>query len=448
MWSPCPGWPLKGFIYCQRCKCETAECDRARRVQSTNREQNNGGIWCSQCWARCDRVGKKKNKVMNAYGVQRVPGSWTPLMRAVGKLSYLWPSLEPCDVSAWLCFMQFLQANADWGSGFLAWAVLAYHCKWPAAVQALQAFLASRHTLAQPLRQLLSEPSPDILVEAFTSVILALDGQSLDLMHENISKVGHMHSFTGPVLFAASTGLIVRPNSELGFSPRPILKLGKGGVEFVLVVSDLSAKAFEALLSVSVAGVQAPEAPEQVGAFLAGLEPLAASLFHALPPLAWSAGEPRAPKRQRNPKQHDGQSGATYCRQGFTRKILLWLEMQLGPSCWDECPWKAVCSLLPDQAEDIQNHIGGEDTCKYVRTKFGFSPLMVSCWACYLHKVSTEDLAWVQGLPPLTVLRAADELKDSEGMNPSPARLYSDTCRQSATEKHLCHETVLTQTPP
>ena len=62
---------------------------------------------------------------MNAYGVTTLPGSWTPLLRSVAKLSYVWPHLEPCDIDAWHSFMQFLQANVEWGIGFLAWAALA-----------------------------------------------------------------------------------------------------------------------------------------------------------------------------------------------------------------------------------------------------------------------------------------------------------------------------------
>ena len=63
----------------------------------------------------------------------------------------------------------------------------------------------------------------------FTAVISALDGQTLDAMHENISKVGRMHTSTGPVLFAISIGLIARPNADLGLAPRPALAVGKGG---------------------------------------------------------------------------------------------------------------------------------------------------------------------------------------------------------------------------
>ena len=121
--------------------------------------------------------------------------------------------------------MQFLQANVEWGIGFLAWAVLAYHCKWPLAAQALRDFMASRQ--AQRHHQMLSAPTPEVLVEAFTAVISAFDGQTLAVMHENSSKVGRMHTSTGPVLFAISIGLIVRPNADLGLSPRPVLTLGK-----------------------------------------------------------------------------------------------------------------------------------------------------------------------------------------------------------------------------
>ena len=145
-------------------------------------------------------------------GVAALPGSWTPLLRSVAKRSYLWPHLEPCDIDAWHSIIQFLQANVEWGIGFLVWAVLAYHCKWPMAVQALRDFMASRQ--ARRKQQMLSAPTPEVLVEAFTAVISTLNGQTLDLMHVNISKVGRMHTSTGPVLFA-------RPNADIGLSPRP-----------------------------------------------------------------------------------------------------------------------------------------------------------------------------------------------------------------------------------
>ena len=148
--------------------------------------------------------------------------------------------------------------------------------------------MASRQ--AQRQQQMLSAPTPEVLVEAFTAVISALDGQTLDLMHENISKVGRMHTSTGPVLFATSIGLIVRPNADLGLSPRPVLTLGKGGMEFVLVVSDTARRSFEALLAIDNEGVQLPQNPLAVPKSLPCLDMLAAKLFQTRPRLAWSVG--------------------------------------------------------------------------------------------------------------------------------------------------------------
>ena len=157
--------------------------------------------------------------------------------------------------------MQFLQANVEWGIGFLAWAVLAYHCKWPMAVQALRDCMASRQ--AQQQQQMLSAPTPEVLAEAFTAVISALDGQTLDVMHENISKVGRMHTSTGPVLFATSIGLIARANEDPGLSPRRVLKLGKGGMEFVFMAPAAARKNFAALLAIDIGGVQLPQSPHR-----------------------------------------------------------------------------------------------------------------------------------------------------------------------------------------
>ena len=127
------------------------------------------------------------------------------------------------------------------------------------AVQALRDFMASRQ--AQRQQQMLSAPTVDVLVEAFTAAISALNGQTLDVMHENISKVGRMHTSTGPVLLATSIGLIVRPNADLGLSPTPVLTLGKGGQTFVLVGSDTARRSFEALLAIDIGGVQLPQNP-------------------------------------------------------------------------------------------------------------------------------------------------------------------------------------------
>lgn len=117
-------------------------------------------------------------------------------------------------------------------------------------------------------QQQLSAPTPAVLVDAFSAVIVALDGQTLDLMHENMSKVGHMHCSTGPVLFGVSIGLISRaPAPELGFSPRPTLKLGKGGAEFVLEPPERAYKSFEALLAIDLEGLSCPQDPCGLNAF-------------------------------------------------------------------------------------------------------------------------------------------------------------------------------------
>ena len=67
-------------------------------------------------------------------------------------------------------------------------------------------------------------------------------------------------------------------------------------------------------------------------------------------------------------------------------KILLWLEARLGPECVDACTWDAVYGLLPDQAADFHEQIRGETSCEDVRKMFGISPLMLTCWACYMRK--------------------------------------------------------------
>ena len=366
---------------------------------------------------------------MNTYGVTTLPDSWTPLMRSVAKLSYLWPHLEPCDIDAWHSFMQFLQANVEWGIGFLAWAVLAYHCKWPMAVQALRDFMASHQ--AQRQQQMLSAPTPEVLVEAFTAVISALDDQTLDVMHGNISKVGRMHTSTGPVLFATSIGLIARPNADLGLSPRQVLTLGKGGMEFVLVVSDTARRSFEALLAIDIGGVQLPQNPLAVKKFLPCLDMVAAKLFQTLPRRRRCKG-----KICDESAAADGSTGGLpYCTKGFTRKILLWLETRLGPTCVDDCTWDAVYGLLPDQAADFHEQIRGETCCRDVRKMFGISPLMVTWWAGLMHGLSPSDLARVQGLSPLTVMRAVDKLRANEQMSPSLARLFGYLSSDSVKRK-------------
>ena len=157
----------------------------------------------------------------------------------------------------------------------------------------------------------------------------------------------------------------------------------------MLVVSDSTRRSFEALLAVDIGEVQLPENPREVREFLPCLGMVAAKLFHTLPPLAWSAGEPRQAQQQRRRKvvkcgneaaAPDGSTGgATYCTNGFTRKILLWLETRLGPECVDDCTWGAVYGLLPDQAADFHEQIRGETCCRDVRKMFGISPLMVTC---------------------------------------------------------------------
>ena len=147
--------PLRGFDLCRRCKCETEQCGRKRRAFGESVGSSSTGRWCFQCGSAEQTLSS--NKVMNAYGVTALPGSWAPLLRSVANLSYLWPHLEPCDIDALHSFMQFLQANVEWGIGFLVWAVLAYHCKWPMAVQALRGFMASRQ--AQRQQQMLSAPT-------------------------------------------------------------------------------------------------------------------------------------------------------------------------------------------------------------------------------------------------------------------------------------------------
>ena len=175
------------------------------------------------------------------------------------------------------------------------------------------------------------------------------------------------------------------------------------------------------------------------------LNTLAAKLFQTLPPLTWSVGKPRRPQQRRRrtgtcslkPAASDAcTGGAPYCKNMFYNEDLVVVgnetwprrcrRLHLGVCVWPIArPGGGLSG--PDQRRDLLQGCALE-MC-------GISPLMVTCWACFMHRLSPKDLARVQGLSPLTVMRAVDQLRATEQMSPSPARLFGHLPSDSINRK-------------
>ena len=112
-------------------------------------------------------------------------------------------------------------------------------------------------------------------------------------------------------------------------------------------------------------------------------------------------------------------------------QVCIWMETQHGHECWDDTPWDTIYSWMPDESGQVSittsasrrgqkvKQVTGQD----IRLQYGLSPLMVTCWACFVHRCPPEDLRALMALPASRLLLTAAQMHEDEGVSPSPARL-------------------------
>lgn len=377
----------QGERYCTRCMCERYGCSSQRLLKHNRR-------WC--CVHAI--VDLRKNQYVVPSGTRSFERDWSLRLRAIARMSFLFPHIEPADLTELMSLIIRCRLLSAWRAGDAITSVLfaivfiGHLIKWPPAVR--QWSELNKNVLET------KSVSAELLVSRLRALLRWCDGKRWPAMFERMNAVGLMDAQTGLAVYAGRLGLIARvqtaPKTKRIRSKGPdkpsepqrprdgtVLALGRAGTEYVeLADSAPAVQIVQALMdSMTQCSLSLPSHPHEVESF-------ADMILEIV-------------KNVRSLKVGDctlkgGFSPGQYSAKHFVRTLLLAIEVET-PALLDPLPFDMLSKWCPDvgchaaellerrdDANVTPSRREGLLTCAAIRNAFGCSPLMWHCWACLL----------------------------------------------------------------
>ena len=350
------------------------------------------------------------------HGRHSVPEAWPPSLKVAAKLGWLLMQNTPLDFLQWLEFADDLAARrADFvvHCSDVAWLFMAHCIKWPVAVlkfrqYALRARDAGAGTAAG-------------IVDALVHVLRDMSGNAFPLMHARMSAKGRMHSGTGIIVHSQWLGLLRKLEvSSQAAAGDEVLSLGVSQSAYVLKPGQQDA----VQLVAAWLGAIRQEWPRQISAasFEESADAIVKTIYRlrslstgSAGPLFWGPlGEPGMRSSSQPPKQKKARAAAFkpgYLVKHFTKCVLFRYEHALGLQ-WTELPLSslsmaAVLRWTPDGTHQCEA-IADMNVADAARL-FGFSPLLISGFACAASAVDELQMASLFRAPERELFRVVAE---------------------------------------
>jgi len=320
---------------------------------------------------------------------------WSLPLRCTAKLNFLLPLIEPLDPWAWTVLCRAWCPYAR-GERIPSWAFLLFYAhavKWPPCQQRWLAQWGPAVTGPVTGRRM-GPVTGRRIVEELLALALWSDAKAAGAdwqdMHNGMG-VGTTAVNTGLVATLRELGMVrsIKPD-EAAPEDATILTLGRGGIRYV--VKDIvdceaaMANCADAVTFSAATDVSWPAADDtSLRRFANGLLALATRIRSHRS----QAGGDAKPVGLHGgiSKEHEYQ-----CKH-FVRYFLKTAEEMDPGGCQpsiDRLTMRNLAVWLPDENQHIEpiNDLTGAAA----RRLFGITPLMISCWACFLHACTEEYL--------------------------------------------------------
>ena len=412
-----------GSAFCELCKCAACpEHNRGRTrfcfsklctTRELHRSRREGG---AEAEDEAEAEASAARLLFNMHGRHSVPEAWPRSLKVAAKLGWLLVQNTPLDLLQWLEFADDLAARrADFvvHCSDVAWLFAAHCIKWPAPVHkfrsyALQACDAQAGTAAG-------------IVDALVRVLRDMSGNAFPLMHARMSTKGRMHCGTGIIVHSQWLGLLRKLEvSSQAAAGDEVLPLGVSQSAYVLKPCQQDA----VQLVAAWLGAIRQEWPRQISAasFEESADAIVKTIYRlrglstgSAGPLFWGPlGEPGMRSSSQPPKQKKARAAAFkpgYLVKHFTKCVLFRYEQALGLH-WAELPLSslsmaAVLRWTPDETHQCEA-IADMKVADAARL-FGFSPLLISGFACAASAVDELQMASLFRAPERELFRVVAE---------------------------------------
>ena len=362
--APCGRPRHRLSSYCTMCQCSQLDCGKPmHRTQ------------LPFCWGHRSLLLTPPEMYLSSCGAHYYHKNWGQEMRLMAHMCWLLPHMPPPDLTMFLayCSSRVSRPHGQVVSiRFLIGVQAAYEFKWPSAVDAWR----RRFPAESSGLDLKAE-----LQQAVPQVIQDIAGVRDTWFHNNVSMIGK--SLVNPTQGAASFGKKLAlldsaaKTASASCNGRRPVELGCHGTLFswrepgpAWPGTEFDGRLDEWIKCCTDTELVWPSQATDVPGFVKHLCEWLSRFSGAW---QYSGGVP-AP-------------GKAYILKSLVRKILLFVEGYLGEDAFDSFDMAEIEAWCPDRNEflkPIMAHKGLE-----VREQFGLSPLMISCWACFMHALST-----------------------------------------------------------
>ena len=394
---------VAGSSFCELCKCAACSKHNVGRTRFCFTKpcvtQHMPRPLRSQSGAQDETSDWSTADYCNMHGRHSLPETWPPSLKVAAKLGWLLMQNTPLDYLVWMDFADALaarRANSTVSSSDVTWLFMAHCIKWPVAVSrfheyALRACDARVGTAAA-------------IVDSLVRVLRDLSGQAFPQMHARMSSKGRMHSSTGIIVHAQWLGLLRK--LDLGTEAAAgdvVLHLGVSQSAYVL--NPCQDDAVQLVAGWLAAFRQEWPRQVHVATFAECADAIVQTVARARTmshgsagPLYWGHVTAEAEHRRQSspePPRRKRAIAPGYSAKHFAKCVLLRYETALQIQ-WAEPPlcslsMAAVLKWTPDetgQCDAIANMALGEA----VRV-FGYSPLLVSGFACFASAVDELQMS-------------------------------------------------------
>ena len=382
--------PAEGQTLCSKCQCEVDGCRQPRNKTFAQR-------WCS---THADFKNIPcQTQYVNKYGIHKYDKSWPLSVQMVARMAFVLDRITPTDGVAWMSFCSQVckpQVGAPISAMQFAWCFIAHALKWPPAVDQL------RNLIQESAAEL---PPSARIIAAVRQVILWAHGKPLKKMHAEMSSVGRMDAQTGLVICGKNLGLLTAlrdfreesmenaavrqrtpARNEAGYGER--LSLGVNGRTYILAPESAGGVAEKIAQKVlDIAGEAAliwpatsADVPDFADKVLATNRKIRSARVDGY---GFEGGS----------GEHDD-----LLKHGTRPWLLIVEASRMLPQAFDDLPLSEILKWTPDELDNlgVLSSWRGSEICH----RFGMSALWMSCWTCFLGKVSDTDAQ---------VLRMADD---------------------------------------